>query len=160
MKKFSTFALLSYLLSLAAAAPQLNPNSCYGCVIESECKNRGGDLHFSFNTYYLLDRWMSTFGSRGGMNSQWAYAVCDQDWCIVLENTAGAYNEYSQETAQAAIDSLKGGEADGCSNYIKKFSPDNFWLGMNVFSSWYTSCSNKPVTEVYGETYDAALPCG
>lgn len=55
-----------------------------------------------------------------GINAQWAYGVCDQDWCMVLENSAGAYNEYSQEIAQAAIDSLKGGEADGCGIMSKK----------------------------------------
>lgn len=55
-----------------------------------------------------------------GINSQWAYGVCDQDWCIVLEGLAGANTDYSQEIAQASIDSLKGGEADGCGSAFNK----------------------------------------
>lgn len=43
-----------------------------------------------------------------------AYATCDTDWCIIMQNTAGATNDYSQDEAQGAINDLKNGEADGC----------------------------------------------
>lgn len=65
MKPLSLLSSLSCVLALGAAAPhpQLNGIGCYGCVVESKCRSYDGDPDFSFNTYYLLDRWMSTFGS-------------------------------------------------------------------------------------------------
>lgn len=50
--------------------------------------------------------------------------------------------------------------ADQDLNYHKKFSPDSEWLSLNIMSNWYSMCGKDTVQEVYGDTYDAGLPCG
>lgn len=101
------------------AAPQLPDASCFGCTIGSECVNYQGDLHFSFNTYYLADRWVDTFGNSGDMPSETVRAVCDTDWCIYLQNLGGGNRGYTYEQAALAAGHVKSGAVDGCSSKSK-----------------------------------------